>query len=175
MDEVRRAWREYLLSCSRMCLPGCVTAFPILQYRMKSRVSPVANSILQFSEDRTVQGVNIRQLVENLSESSIIQHGFPVIPDRRPHGFPKVLTRGRVKLISYLKNSVQECFLFIPPPQGNWYHLTAGRHMSYYIEESSNPLQLCSFSGIRSLIWTSHWTGNERAGFVPPSLSLHRC
>lgn len=54
-------------------------------------VSPVSDSILQLIEYSAVQGVNIRQLIENLSEPLFVQHGFPLIPDRCSHSFPKIL------------------------------------------------------------------------------------
>lgn len=60
-------------------------------------ISPVSDSILQLVEDSAVQGVNIGQLVENLSKPLFIQDGFSLVSDCCPHGFPKVLAHRRTQ------------------------------------------------------------------------------
>lgn len=62
------------------------------------RISPVSDSVLQLGEDSAVQGVNVRQLVENLSKPLFLQHRFPLVPNGCPHRFPKVLAHRAEKL-----------------------------------------------------------------------------
>lgn len=73
-----------------ICVPVVLTATDGVH------VSPVSDSVLQLVEDSAVQRVNVRQLIENLSQPLFIQHGFPLVPDCCPHRFPKVLAHGRV-------------------------------------------------------------------------------
>lgn len=68
-------------------------------------LSPVADSILQLIEDSAVQGVNIRQLIENLPKPLFVQHGFPLLPNRSPHRFPEVLAHVRIRMDGYVSQS----------------------------------------------------------------------
>lgn len=108
---------------SAICGRKGICAHVVLTASCGARVSPVSDSVLQLVEDSAVQGVNIRQLIENLSQPLFIQHGFPLVSDCCPHRFPKVLAhRGTVifsffvqnltKLTISLKSAVLPCFFF---------------------------------------------------------------